>query len=62
MNLTGPSIHYCPLHGPIQQGPMEHGSVMSKWAVRHPVWALVTWIVLLVVIGAAAKATAGKFN
>ena len=62
MNLTGPSIHYCPLHGPIQQGPMAHGSVMSKWAVRHPVWALVTWIVLLVVIGAAAKATAGKFN
>ena len=35
---------------------------MSRWAVHHPVRALVAWAVLLVVIGLSASRFSGAFN
>ena len=35
---------------------------MSRWAVRHPVQALIAWVVLLVVIGLSAARFSGSFN
>jgi RND superfamily putative drug exporter len=35
---------------------------MSRWAVRHPVQALIAWAVLLIVIGLSASRFAGTFN
>ncbi len=35
---------------------------MSRWAVRHPVVALIVWAILLVLIGLGASTFAGSFN
>jgi len=35
---------------------------MSRWAVRHPVFALIVWFILLIVIGGASAVFSGKFN
>ncbi len=35
---------------------------MSRWAVRHPVWALLAWLLVLVGIGAGAAAFPGTYN
>lgn len=35
---------------------------MSRWAVRHPIWALVAWALVLIGIGAGAAAFPGTYN
>lgn len=35
---------------------------MSRWAVRHPIPALLAWVVVLIAIAASARIFAGTFN
>ena len=35
---------------------------MSRWAVRHPVLALIAWVIVLIAIAASARMFAGTFN
>lgn len=35
---------------------------MSRWAVRHPITALIAWVVVLIAITASTRVFAGSFN
>ncbi|HET8969918.1 MAG TPA: MMPL family transporter [Candidatus Nanopelagicales bacterium] len=35
---------------------------VSRWAVRHPVWGLISWVLIMVLVGILGTVFAGKYN